>query len=373
MIDSVELRTQVAAKLSEAASSVSELRTFVGLDGFVDEIYHIVNTRADAENWERLTTITEFAQRIAGAAGRSTNIELVRQLTKLGGNGPIMANALASFGFQTTYLGALGHPYVHPIFEPFQQVADVHSIADAGKTNALEFDDGKLMLSSTMELNDVTWRNIEERFGREQFAEHFHHSDLVAFVNWTMVPFMSDIWEVLLKEFCPPPRGTRRTIFFDLADPQKRADEDIARALKLITRFNEHFNVILGLNEKEAWEVSEALGIATGNHSQAELERVTLELNKHIPVDTIVVHPVAFAVATSRGELATVKGPFVPKPKITTGAGDHFNSGFCLGKLLGFNNAEAVLTGVSTSGYYVKNANSPTVLDLANFLLNWPG
>jgi len=372
MIDSVELRTQVAAKLSDAEPTVSELRTFVGLDGFVDEIYHIVNTRADAQHWERLATITEFANRIAGAAGRSTNIELVRQLTKLGGNGPIMANALASFGCQTTYLGALGHPYIHPVFQAFQQVADVHSIADAGKTNALEFDDGKLMLSSTMELNDVTWRNIEERFGRDRFVEQFHHSDLVAFVNWTMVPFMSDIWEVLLKEFCPPPAGPKRTIFFDLADPQKRADEDIERALKLITRFNKYFKVILGLNEKEAWEVSEALGVKTAARSKEELERVTLELNKRIPVDTLVVHPVAFAVATTGGELATVKGPFIPKPKITTGAGDHFNSGFCLGKLLGFTSAEALLTGVATSGFYVKNASSPTVSDLANFLVNWP-
>jgi hypothetical protein len=283
-----------------------------------------------------------------------------------------MANALASFGLKTTYLGALGHPSIHPVFEPFKQVAEVHSVADAGTTSALEFNDGKLMLSSTMELNDVTWRNIEERFGREQFAGKFHQSDLVAFVNWTMVPYMSDIWDVLLKEFCPPPDGVRRTMFFDLADPQKRVDEDIKRALKLITQFNQYFNVILGLNEKEAWEVSEALGIKTGEHSQAELERVTLELNKQIPVDTIVVHPVAFAVSTSCGEVATVKGPFVPKPKITTGAGDHFNSGFCLGKLLGFSNPECVLTGVSTSGFYVKNAISPTVSDLANFLNNWP-
>lgn len=372
MIDSPEFRSDVAAKLSTAAESASQLRAFVGLDGFVDEIYHVVDTRADAEEWTRLNTISDFAKRIAGAAGKSTNIELVRQLTKLGGNGPIMANALASFGLQTTYLGALGHPTIHPVFEPFKHVADVHSIADAGTTNALEFNDGKLMLSSTMELNDVNWRNIEERYGRDAFAAKLHGSELVAFVNWTMVPYMSDIWEVILKELCPSPDKVRRTIFFDLADPQKRDDEDIARALNLITRFNEFFDVILGLNEKEAWEVSEALGIQVGEHSREELERVTLELNRQIPVSTLVVHPVAYALATSDGAVDTVKGPYIPNPKITTGAGDHFNSGFCLGKLLGLSNAEAVMTGVSTSGFYVKNARSPNVADLAGFLNNWP-
>ncbi|HAV60944.1 MAG TPA: hypothetical protein DCY13_01090, partial [Verrucomicrobiales bacterium] len=198
MIDSSELRHALAGKLTAAAGRVPTLNAFVGLDGFVDEIYHVVNTRQNAESWERLPTIAAFAERLAAAAGRSTNIELVPQLTKLGGNGPIMANALASFGLKVTYLGALGYPKIRQVFDRFTQVAEVHSIADAGHTNALEFDDGKLMLSSTVQLNDVTWQHIEERYGREHFTAKFLGSELVAFVNWTMVPFMSRIWEVLL-------------------------------------------------------------------------------------------------------------------------------------------------------------------------------
>ena len=65
-------------------------------------------------------------------------------------------------------------------------------------------------------------------------------------------------------------------------------------------------------------------------------------------------------------------GPYTPKPKITTGAGDHFNSGFCLGKLLGLADDLALLTGVTTSGYYVIKAQSPAVPDLARAMRNWP-
>ena len=372
MNNSVELRRALAGKLAAAAGRVSALRAFVGLDGFVDEIFHVVNTRQNAERWERLPTIAAFSERLAAAAGKSTNIELVPQLTKLGGNGPIMANALASFGLQVSYLGALGYPKIRQVFDAFTKVADVHSIADAGKTNALEFDDGKLMLSSTVQLNDVTWKNIESRFGRDHFAQRFLGSELVAFVNWTMVPYMSDIWDTCLKELMPPADAPRRTIFFDLADPQKRTDDDIKRALKLITRFNERFSVILGLNEKEAYEVSEAIGIPQREPSPENLAQLARELNERVPVDTIVVHPVAYALAASHGEVTTLTGPYIPKPKITTGAGDHFNSGFCLGKLLGFDNTDAVLTGVSTSGFYVKNAQSPGVADLVSFLNDWP-
>jgi sugar/nucleoside kinase (ribokinase family) len=67
-----------------------------------------------------------------------------------------------------------------------------------------------------------------------------------------------------------------------------------------------------------------------------------------------------------------VEGPFTPKPLITTGAGDHFNAGFCLGKLLGLDDALCLLTGVTTSGFYVRTAKSPTIGDLATTLLNWP-
>jgi sugar/nucleoside kinase (ribokinase family) len=67
-----------------------------------------------------------------------------------------------------------------------------------------------------------------------------------------------------------------------------------------------------------------------------------------------------------------VEGPFTPKPLITTGAGDHFNAGFCLGKLLGLDNATSVLTGVATSGFYVRTATSPTVANLVTMMRNWP-
>ena len=65
---------------------------------------------------------------------------------KLGGNGPIMANALACLGLHVTYLGCLGYPEIDPVFRDFATRATVRSIAEAGHTDALEFDDGKLML-----------------------------------------------------------------------------------------------------------------------------------------------------------------------------------------------------------------------------------
>lgn len=367
-----ELREKTAGTLLQSAERVKGMSAFVGLDGFVDEIIHAVDTRLDAENFTRLRTIADFGERIKKAAGKSTNIEFVRQKTKLGGNGPIMANALATFGLRVAYLGTLGYPNIHPVFKPFTERADVHSIAESGHTDAVEFLDGKVMLVKSDSLREVTWANIQERFGRDRFQTAFNTSTLIGFVNWTMIPAMSDIWESLLDEFCGRLEGPRRRMFFDLADPQKRSAEDIRRALELIRRFQKHFDVTLGLNEKEAYEVGEVLGLKY-EHTPDGLSAMGIEMHSRLGIDAVVIHPVTYAIVVRKGKTFRANGPRVDKPLITTGAGDHFNSGFCLGQLLGLEEAACVLLGVATSGYYVMTAQSPTVADLAGMLREWPG
>ena len=371
-MNTTEFRERCARKLLAAQYRASQLTAFVGLDGFVDEISHVVDKRDSAESFQRVATIARLAERIAAAAGKSTNIEVVNQLTKLGGNGPIMANALASFGLKVTYLGALGYPTLHPVFQELAQRAEVHSIADAGNTAALEFEDGKVMFGKTAQLNEVNWANIESRFGREKFAARFNTADLVAFVNWTMIPHMSDIWAALQAELCPALQGPRRRLFFDLADPQKRTSGDISRALDLIVGFERYFDVILGLNEKEALEIGQVLGLSAERLNPETLAALGRQIHRQLPIHTLVIHPVTYALAIDAAAVQKVDSPYVAKPLITTGAGDHFNAGFCLAKLLGFDNAESVLTGVTTSGFYVRTARSPGFSDLASLLSHWP-
>src|SRR5437867_3889624 len=150
-----ELREQCASDLLANSNRASQMSAFVGLDGFVDEIFYVVDKRESAEKYVRLPTIAQLAERLRAAAGRSTNVELVNQLTKLGGNGPIMANALASFGLKVTYLGILGFPNLHPVFADFGQRAEVYSIAEPGYTDALEFEDGKIMLGKHQSLKQM--------------------------------------------------------------------------------------------------------------------------------------------------------------------------------------------------------------------------
>jgi sugar/nucleoside kinase (ribokinase family) len=85
----------------------------------------------------------------------------------------------------------------------------------------------------------------------------------------------------------------------------------------------------------------------------------------------LVVHPTNEASTVIDGCYYNVLGAFTPNPKLTTGAGDNFNAGFCLGQILGVSPEQSLILGVGTSGYYVRNAKSPTFAELQEFLKNW--
>ena len=133
-------------RLSLAKETLVDVRATVGLDGFVDEIIAVVDKRHDCERFDAVRTIAAIGEKIRTAAGKSSNYELVVKQMKLGGNGPIMANALAALGLGVTYIGSVGYPDVHPVFRDFATRAASSSIGEPGHTDALEFDDGKLML-----------------------------------------------------------------------------------------------------------------------------------------------------------------------------------------------------------------------------------
>src|SRR5436190_7025546 len=104
----------VAKKLKKFDSS--KCNVLVGLDGFVDLIIDVVDKRTGPETYTRVDTIASLGERISRAAGLSSNLELVVRQEKLGGNGPIMANAMLETGCAVTYIGSLGQPAVHPVF-----------------------------------------------------------------------------------------------------------------------------------------------------------------------------------------------------------------------------------------------------------------
>jgi sugar/nucleoside kinase (ribokinase family) len=361
-----------SAKLRASASQLPSMKALVGLDGFVDEIIAVVEKRHGHETYDAVPTIERFNAKVAEAIGQSGNYELVVKHKKLGGNGPIMANALASLGVSVTYLGNLGYPEIHPVFAELAKKAHVISIGEPAHTDALEFADGKLMLGKLTPLNEVNWDNLLARVGEEKLKALIGQSKLIGMVNWTMLPHMSRIWARMLDSIIPNIERHARKLFIDLADPEKRTHEDILDAMKLLTRFQDQVDVILGLNLKESVEIADVLGLPGKSDPEGSIEEVARAIREKLHLSCVVIHPRRSAAAAVEDHSARFAGPFVEKPKISTGAGDHFNAGFALGQVLGMSLEESLCVGVGTSGYYVRTAISPSAQELADFVAKLP-
>ena len=347
----------------------SKFNTLAGLDGFVDNIIDVVDKRADAINYTRVETIALLGERISRAAGLSSNLELVVRQQKLGGNGPIMANALIENGLNVSYIGCLGYPVPHAVFSDMAAKCKAcYTLCDPGVTDALEFRDGKVMLGKHQTLKEVHYKRMLEVVGLEKLKALWQTSNLIALTNWTMLPHQTDIWKSLLKDMAGVKAPAGAILFVDLADPEKRPAEEIASACKLLKSFRSSHKVVFGVNQKESMEVGNALGL---KFDADEIEANAKTLRNTLELDAVVVHPTKNAACATETDSAMLAGPYCANPKLTTGAGDNFNAGFCIGLMAGLEPAELLAAGTASSGFYVRNAKSAANAELAEFLEQW--
>lgn len=357
-----ELVLQAAAKLD---SGWREQTLLLGFDGFIDEIIQVVDERESPDRFTRLQSINAFSERIARASGLSSNLELVPVDVKLGGNGPIMANALKAQDYKIFYIGSLGKDEINPVFRDFVQgLYRVVSLADPGHTDALEFYDGKIMLGKMNCLQDVNWNNLIEMISEQELTDILSETALVCFTNWTMLIGMNSIIEGfsgILGRLRRPP-----LVFIDLADPQKRTREDILEVLNMISQLEKQTQVILGMNRHESSLVLEVLE----KNEENIAERAVL-IRSLLGISAVVIHPVDGAAVATPEMAAWLNGPYTLTPRLTTGAGDNFNAGFCHAWLCDLSPQECLAVGVGTSGFYVRNGYSPSRQELTDFMRRW--
>ena len=383
MPDRADLARQAADGLA-ALRSKPAVPVLLGFDGFVDSIIDVVDKRRSADDYTAIATIADFGQRISGAAGKSSNFELVTKLRKLGGNGPIMANAMAAARLGVTYVGCVGRPAIDGVFQELADRAEVHALADPGYTDALEFHDGKLMMGKYDHVAALGVEAIDDVVGSEAFSDLVARSALIGMINWVMMPATESIWQRLIDDILPNlPReidGHPRRVFIDLCDPAKRTDDDLKRALDLIARLDQHAEVVFGMNLSEADHVSRLLGHQPPDNLGEHLQDTAAAIREKLGIAAAVVHPRQGAAAAIReggqegGDVHTgyFAGPFVQHPRLSTGAGDNFNAGFCLGLLAELPVEQALCVGTATSGFYVRNARSPELDELIDFCRELP-
>ncbi|MVM30600.1 hypothetical protein GO755_11200 [Spirosoma sp. HMF4905] len=355
-----------------AAQPITDFHAFVGFDGYVDKIQKVVESKSALGN-QYMGGISELAALIHSLSGKSGQIELVTEATKIGGNAPIMAHALASLGITNWCVGTLSDP----IFEQMHPHCERVSLGPPAESNALEFGDGKVILSEVSVFERLRWSYLAHTIGIDTLRQQYAQSQLLAFVDWANLPHGNDLWEGYLTQIVQTtPTDNPPLFFFDLCDPTKRSAKDIREALDIVARYIPFGSVTLGMNENEARRIY----LALSGHSPADTIRlsqtpdlaiIAAYIHQHTGIPTVLIHPTDCSlVATSEG-ICQVAGRLVPHPKVLTGGGDNLNAGFCWGLLTGYPLADCLLLGMASSGAYIQKGISPTRSDLADYLENW--
>jgi sugar/nucleoside kinase (ribokinase family) len=163
-----------------------------------------------------------------------------------------------------------------------------------------------------------------------------------------MVDFL---WQRLEKD-------RKKIVFFDLSDPEKRSVGDIRRMLSSMEHYVQKRFTILGLNLKEAEQIAALLSLETPNISRKKnpwpsLVDLCRFIGNALGIDEVFIHDNRCCAASTPTQTAFVDGFFVPNPKTTTGAGDHFNGGYLVAKLGQKSLEECLTQGYRISSHFV--------------------
>lgn len=342
-----------------------------GFDGFVDEMITLVAERRSLSDFDPVPDIISFGRLVTSAAGHSSLREIVVREVCPGGCAINLGDGLAALGVPVHCFATLGEP-PHPAFAGVtEHFSSVHSWGrQPGRTLAFEFNDGKYMFSAVSQLAEFTPHEVRARLQDGAYRRACQEAQVIALTDWTLYPHMTAVWSLLREEIYSGLKH-RPHFFFDLVDPSSRSNPDVRNMLELMPTFRDCGPVTLGLNGNEAHRLASVLGISPADERAEDCLRVAGELRDRIGLDTVVIHRNQFAVGVGHSGGAQVSGPFCPRPRKSTGAGDRFNAGFIRGLLAGGGLADCLALGCAVAGYFVREARSPSPTELEAFLSAW--
>src|SRR5688572_9040520 len=228
--------------IKNRAHELSAKTVTLGFDGFIDSVVKVIRYKDHQSPVSYFETPHAFGEYIEAKGEKNLSIELETLTTKLGGNMPIMANAIARLGPQVSCIGPLGYPDIHPVFRQMPSNCQLHSFANPGLSKVLEFKNGKIMLAEMGDLNKLDWNFIKDTIGIKTFLELFAKSDLISMLNWSELDNSTATWKGLLTDVLPKLTPSKRPIgFFDLSDCSKRPDNSIREAMDLLNAFSDYW------------------------------------------------------------------------------------------------------------------------------------
>ena len=338
-------------------------KILLGCDGFVDETYEIVEVRKSQAEFTPMKNLRQFGELLVERADGGVGVELVPKRRCEGGFGINTGRVAACLGLKPCLPGLYGGQTIDPAYEGFKDICDLVSLGDPALTIALEFSDGKVLMSNLEAVSSLTWEDFKNHFGEEKLKELFSGVDILGLGYWSCTANFDSIFQGFMEQYeaSTPPRR----MFFDFADIKKKSSESFIKSLELIKSFNSKIPMTFSLNEHEVLELCSRVGVERPELTPAAIASALAVAREKIGFDELVVHTPEFAAASSaaEGEAYAFQARQTNVVRLA-GAGDSFNGGFLCASLGDLPLKERLVVANAVTAFFVTHATGPTKEEL---------
>ncbi|MCL2842807.1 MAG: PfkB family carbohydrate kinase [Oscillospiraceae bacterium] len=326
-------------------------------DGFVDEVWEIINSRTSLSQFTLYQQMNQFAARIANSGTGGVGLELIQKRRAFGGFTANIGYASARLGVDAALVGIYGKEALDPVFEEVGELCRVYSLDDPAVTHVFEFDDGKILMSHMEAVLDISWQRIVDTLGLETIVSLLTEADMIGVGYWSLLPAFDEIMDGVCAHI--PEDGKTRRFFFDFADFRKKDQASLEHTLEKLRAFNGTYPMILSVNEHEAATLF-AMYNETLDDTGRSIQEKTETVRQKIGLDEFVIHTPHYAVAAASNEApAYAESVFCEKPVRTAGAGDTFNGGYMAASLAGLGIAERLHVANAAVGCFLRTGIFP--------------
>lgn len=345
-------------KYSDFLQNVSG-KILLGCDGFVDETYEIVEVRKSQFEFTPMKRLKQFGELLVERADGGVGVELVPKRRCEGGFGINTGRIAACLGLHPFLPGLYGGQSIDPAYDEFKDICELISLGDPALTIALEFNDGKVLMSNLEAVSSLTWADFEKHFGEQKLKEMFTGVDIIGLGYWSLTSNFDDLFKGFMKQYetMTPPRRA----FFDFADIKKKSSESFIKSLELIRSYSVKIPMTFSLNEHEVFELFSRIGVDRPELTPQALAPALTIAREKIGFDELVVHTPDFGVASSasEGEAYAMQERQTNIIRLA-GAGDSFNGGYLCASLSNLPLKERLVVANAVTAFFVTNATGPT-------------
>lgn len=338
-------------------------KILLGCDGFVDETYEIVEVRKSPSEFTPMKRLKQFGELLVERADGGVGLELVPKRRCEGGFAINTGRVAGCLGLMPRLPGLYGGKSIDPAYEPFKDICELLSLGDPALTIALEFGDGKVLMSDLQAVSSLNWADFEKKFGPKKLEEMFSGVDILGLGYWSLTSNFDELFQGFMKQYETGPAPRR--MFFDFADIKKKSRESFVRSLELIRSFSARIPMVLSLNEHEVFELFSRIGVARPELNPQAMSSALAIAREKIGFAELVVHTPQFAAASTatEGEAHALQER---QPKIVrlAGAGDSFNGGYLCATLGELTLKERLVVANAVTAFFITHGMPPNKPEL---------